>query len=192
MEKLNLKATGLDLSVIFVRSVKARRLRISIAPFKAVRITYPAKVSQKTAQEFFESNIEWVKKTVLRMKDIEQRAVKPVELPKIDVKQSAEYLYIKLKEIAEKHNFSFNRVFIRNQRTRWGSCSSKNNINLNINIVRLPAELQEYILLHELVHTRVKNHSCRFWDELEKYVANARQVAKKLRRHSLRSLHYAA
>ena len=80
-----------------------------------------------------------------------------------------------------KHNFQYNRVSIRNQRTRWGSCSSKDNISLNMKLLHLPDQLIDYILLHELVHTRVKNHSQDFWNELETVVPNARTVDKQLR-----------
>ncbi|OHB49404.1 MAG: hypothetical protein A2Y10_19430 [Planctomycetes bacterium GWF2_41_51] len=192
MENIKFNASGLDLSVMFVKSAKARRLTISIKPFKPIRVTYPARVSQKKAQEFLESNIEWVRKAIVKIKEIEKRTPQRAELPKIDKQQAKAYLCTQLKVLADKYNFAYNKVFIRNQKTRWGSCSGKNNINLNINLVRLPMELQEYILLHELVHTRIKNHSKRFWDELDKYVGNSKLMAKKLRKHYLGTLHYAA
>ena len=67
----------------------------------------------------------------------------------------------------------------------WGSCSEKNNINLNINLVRLTEELMDYVILHELVHLKVKNHSKQFWAELDKYVGNAKELDKKLKKHRL-------
>jgi predicted metal-dependent hydrolase len=78
------------------------------------------------------------------------------------------------------HGFAYNRVFIKNQKTRWGSCSNKNNINLNINLVRLPQELIDYTILHELVHTRIKNHSSKFWDQMDVLLGDARKIDKKL------------
>jgi predicted metal-dependent hydrolase len=74
---------------------------------------------------------------------------------------------------------------VKNQKTRWGSCSEKNNINLNVNLVLLPDELIDYAILHELVHTRVKNHSKRFWAELDKLVGDAKKNDKKLKNHRL-------
>ena len=62
-----------------------------------------------------------------------------------------------------------------------GKLFSKDNINLNANLLHLPSELMDYVLLHELVHTRVKNHSKDFWDELETVVPNARQIDRKLK-----------
>jgi predicted metal-dependent hydrolase len=184
--------TSLETPVVFNKSFRARRLTVSIKPFKPIRVTFPARVSQGKAQEFLESNIEWVKKAILKMKEIEKQTPAKIDLPKINKTQAKIFLTSQLRFLADKYNFTYNKVFIRNQKTRWGSCSGGNNINLNINIVRLPEELQDYILLHELVHTRIKNHSRKFWNELDRYVANSKLIAKKLRNHSLSLLHYAA
>lgn len=180
------------ISVVFHKSLRARRLTVSIKPFKPVKVTYPARLPQKKAQEFLKSNIEWVKKAILEIRELERQMPAPIELPKINTTQAKVFLISQLASLAAQYGFSYNRVFVRNQKTRWGSCSSKNNINLNINLVRLPEELRNYVLLHELVHTKIKNHSGRFWSELDKYVANSRAVARELRRHSLHLLHNAA
>ncbi|MHC4325449.1 MAG: M48 metallopeptidase family protein, partial [Planctomycetota bacterium] len=66
------------------------------------------------------------------------------------------------------------------------SCSAKNNISLNINLARLPDELRDYVILHELVHTRIKNHSKKFWAELDKVIGGgAKELSKKLRKYRL-------
>ena len=108
---------------------------------------------------------------------------KSKKLPKIDREEARENLEKRLSELAEQHNFRYNRVSIRSQRTRWGSCSSKDNISLNMKLLHLPQQLIDYILLHELVHTRVKNHSKDFWNELETVVPNARTVDEQLREY---------
>ena len=108
---------------------------------------------------------------------------KSKKLPKIDREEARENLEKRLSELAEQHNFQYNRVSIRSQRTRWGSCSSKDNISLNMKLLHLPQQLIDYILLHELVHTRVKNHSKDFWNELETVVPNARTVDEQLREY---------
>ena len=87
----------------------------------------------------------------------------------------------RLKYLAEKHGFTYNMVFIRNQKTRWGSCSSKNNINLNVRIVQLPEEFMDYVILHELAHTRIKNHSHDFWSMMDTLVGDGKGKAAKLR-----------
>ena len=191
MENQTLAAEGSAVSVVFVKSHRARRLSITVKPFKPVRVTFPARVLLKKAQEFLESKLEWVKKAVNSIKKIEQQTAGMARAPKINKNHAKSILKTQLKFLADKHKFSYNRVFIRNQKTRWGSCSSKNNINLNINLVRLPQELQDYVILHELVHTKIKNHSKKFWNELDKYTGQSKRTARELRKHNLNSFHYA-
>ncbi|HEY86702.1 MAG TPA: M48 family metallopeptidase [Dehalococcoidia bacterium] len=85
----------------------------------------------------------------------------------------------------KKQRFIYNRVSIRNKRTRWGSCSSKNNINLNIKLAKLPAELIDYVILHEFVHTWVKDHSNDFWAELNRLVVDEKHMASRLREYGV-------
>jgi hypothetical protein len=90
------------------------------------------------------------------------------------------YLPKRLKELAEKHGFKYQNVSIKNASTRWGSCSSVNNINLNLHLMRVPEHLIDYVLLHELVHTVVKNHGEKFWLLLEHCYPNARKADKEM------------
>jgi len=83
-------------------------------------------------------------------------------------KEAKTYLPQRLSELASQHNLTFNKLYIKNVRTLWGSCSSKNNINLNIHLMRLPDHLIDYVLLHELCHTVYKNHSPEFWSHLDR------------------------
>jgi len=94
----------------------------------------------------------------------------------------------KVNELSAKFGFLYNRLSFRSQKTRWGSCSAKNNISLNIKLVNLPEELIEYVILHELVHTKIKNHQEEFWSELAKYVENPRALQTKLKRFNLTKL----
>ena len=103
----------------------------------------------------------------------------------IDRAESKRKLTRRLRHLARKYGFTYNRVFIRNQKTRWGSCSSKNNISLNIETVRLPQELMDYVILHELVHTRFKNHSNGFWAELSRLVGDGKSMASRLSEYGL-------
>ena len=90
------------------------------------------------------------------------------------------YLPKRLKELADKHGFNYENVSIKNASTRWGSCSSVNNINLNLHLMRIPEHLTDYVLLHELVHTVVKNHGEKFWLLLEHCYPNARKANKEM------------
>jgi hypothetical protein len=91
------------------------------------------------------------------------------------------YLPKRLKELAIKHGFNYQNVSIKNASTRWGSCSSTNNINLNLHLMRVPEHLIDYVLLHELVHTVVKNHGEKFWLLLEQCYPNARKADKEMK-----------
>ncbi|MDH3344711.1 MAG: M48 family metallopeptidase, partial [Desulfobacteraceae bacterium] len=84
-----------------------------------------------------------------------------------------------------KHGFKYNRVFIRNQKTRWGSCSSKDNISLNVKLVRLPEKLMDYIILHELVHTRVKNHGKKYYAVLDRIVGDRKSLDRELKNYTI-------
>ncbi len=169
-----------DVGIIrYIKNNRAKRIIISIKP-EYVRVTVPRRQTLKNAQKFVDAKINWIKKHSNNMKVLTEKSK---ELPKIDREEARENLEKRLSELAEQHNFQYNRVSIRSQRTRWGSCSSKDNISLNMKLLHLPQQLIDYILLHELVHTRVKNHSKDFWNELETVVPNARTVDEQLREY---------
>ena len=115
---------------------------------------------------------------------IEKQAEVLNEIKPIDKVEDRKFLIERLNELCKRNGFKYNRVFVKNQKTRWGSCSDKNNINLNINLMRLPDELIDYVILHELVHTRIKNHSHRFWEEMNKVVEDPKNLDKKLRQYT--------
>jgi predicted metal-dependent hydrolase len=85
----------------------------------------------------------------------------------------------RLELLARQHGFTYKSVHIRNLKSRWGSCSHDNSIGLNIFLMQLPWRLIDYVLLHELVHTRVHNHSAKFWEELQKYSPAAKQLRRE-------------
>jgi predicted metal-dependent hydrolase len=84
------------------------------------------------------------------------------------------------------YNFKYGRVAIRNQKTRWGSCSKKGNLNFNYKIVLLSPKQADYIIVHELCHLKEFNHSQRFWDLVAKAVPDYKEVRHSLRNNSLR------
>jgi len=86
----------------------------------------------------------------------------------------------RLQHLAEKHDFQFSSVSVRQLKARWGSCSSKQEITLNYFLMQLPWELIDYVLLHELTHTKAMNHGPDFWDILNQVLPNAKSYRKKL------------
>ncbi|MFV0592745.1 MAG: M48 family metallopeptidase [Draconibacterium sp.] len=95
----------------------------------------------------------------------------------------------RLAELARCHGFKYNKVTIRDNRRNWGSCSSANNISLNLQMMKLPDTLIDYILLHELVHTEIKNHGPKFWKRLNEITNNrARELAGEVKKFSTYTL----
>lgn len=103
-------------------------------------------------------------------------------------KEAKDYLPAKVENLAQEFGFSYNEVYCKNLKSRWGSCSIRNNINLNIQLMRMPEELIDYVVLHELCHTVHKNHSKRFWNKLDSVIPNAKSIDRKLRDHSINSI----
>jgi predicted metal-dependent hydrolase len=104
------------------------------------------------------------------------------EALRIEAKQ---FIPARVKELAAKYNFKYNKVFIKNIKSRWGSCSKKGNINFSLHIMLLPEELIEYVILHELVHTTEHNHSKNFWAKLDKIYGNSKTIDRKLRNYRI-------
>src|SRR4030042_3896435 len=173
--------------VTIVKSQRAKHLRITIKPDKTVRLTVPRGESVDRAMRFLHYKIPWITKHQHRFSKLEMSPTNSRQ-PKINEPEAIDTLLRRLEELAKIHNFKYARASIRNQKTKWGSCSAKNNISLNINLVRLPDQLRDYVILHELVHTRIKNHSKKFWAELDMFVAGgAKELSKKLRKYRLPS-----
>jgi len=164
-----------DIGSISVESSdRARYTRITLKRDGEVRLTVPRQVSLEHARRFLDSRLGWIKR---HRRDFRRLG----EMPVASGAQARRLLADRLRELAATHGFQYNRVSVKNQRTLWGSCSSRNNINLNINLLRLPEELRDYVILHELVHTRHKNHSKAFWCALDRLVGSGKRLQRQLR-----------
>lgn len=170
--------------VLFERSSKARNLNITVKPFKGVRVAVPKGLAFKKAEQIARSKTSWIKKHQEKMWKFEEEYETTPEVH-IDREKARQMLESRLEEIAAKHGYAYNRLTIRNQKTRWGSCSSKNNISLNMKLVFLPDELRDFILLHELVHTKIKNHGNEFWDEITRVEPKAMELTKQIHKLNL-------
>lgn len=97
--------------------------------------------------------------------------------------EAEKLLPIRLSELAQTHGFSYASVTIRALKGRWGSCSQHREIVLNMYLMQLSWELIDYVLLHELTHTRIMAHGKPFWDEMSKYVKDLPRIRKEMRSH---------
>lgn len=96
-------------------------------------------------------------------------------------KEATEYLPKRLEELSKDFNIIYFGVSIKSMKTRWGSCTGRNKINLNSHLMTLPNHLIDYVLLHELAHVKVKNHSKSFWNLLESICPNSKKYDKELK-----------
>ena len=171
--------------ITFVSSSRARRINISIKATGGVRVAVPKRVSLKEAEQFVSSKKPWIEKQLIRLKKVQDEADKFSEKVKeLDINEAATKIAARFQELAREHGFNYNQLTIRNQKTRWGSCSPKNNISLNIKLALLPDELRDLILVHELIHTEIRNHGPKFWQKLEEIYPQARELDRQVNNHS--------
>lgn len=145
--------------VTLKKSVSSRRITIRVHPRKGVSVTVPYIMPYAAAQAFFLARRGWIIETMKRQEEKYRNVPQPSssEIESLRRQARAE-LPGRLAELASRYGFSYNRVTVKHNVSNWGSCSSKGNINLNLNIVRLPRLLQDYVLLHELCHLRHQDH----------------------------------
>jgi predicted metal-dependent hydrolase len=168
--------------VLLQSSRRAKRIVITVRPVQGIRVAVPLDSSFDKAQHFAISKKYWLAEQITRI-----NSRMHLQSARLEINRPAaiEMLHKRLDYLAQKHRFSYSRVIFRNQKTRWGSCSSKNVISLNIQLAALPEELADYVIIHELVHTKIKNHSPAFWAEMERLVGNTRQMRSRLKQHDL-------
>lgn len=149
--------------VTFRTSVRSRRIGIRVHPVKGVSVSVPYIVPYQAALAFFRLRREWVLDTMARQRERYKDVRVPTEAEIEAMRRQAKAeLPPRLAELAARYGFEYGKVTIKNNATNWGSCSTKGNINLNLKVVRLPALLQDYVLLHELCHLRHHDHSHAF------------------------------
>jgi len=160
--------------VSFYSSKKAKNLIINIKKNNQIKVAVPLNVSFDEAVKFTLSKSKWIKNTQLKL------SKKIILHDNYDKNLARKMLIDRLIKISKKTGLSFNKVSIRNQKTRWGSCSFANNISLNIKLINLPEKLIDYVIYHELVHTVEKNHSSNFWNLLNHYLPESKKLNKEL------------
>lgn len=166
--------------VLLEKSARAKRLILSVRPFRGARVAVPKRVSFKQAALFAVSKATWIKRQLANAKAAEQKVIRFHQQSPLSPAQARRQIVRRLNQLSRQTGLMYNRVFVRNQKTRWGSCSARHNINLNINMVHLPVELMDYIILHELAHTRITNHGPQFWKLLANYIHHPREHDRAL------------
>jgi predicted metal-dependent hydrolase len=146
--------------VAFVRHRWARRYILRVLDDGTLRVTLPQRGSKREAQAFVERSTEWIESQ--RRKVIARPRLQAQDDPAAR-RRAARELPTALRALAEAHGITVTRISIRNQRSRWGACSSRGSITLNWRLILVPDFVREYVMIHELMHRRELNHSKRFW-----------------------------
>lgn len=164
--------------MIKVRRARTAYLRVKVDANGHISATIPYYATLIALRALIEANRKNLRKTIAKIPPI--RHYDETEVKQIR-KKAKEYLPKRLAYLAAKNGFEYNKVSLRNQKTRWGSCSRDKNISLNIALVTLPVHLIDYVLLHELTHTVHMNHSREFWDKLNEICPNSKKYRKELK-----------
>ncbi len=172
-----------SLSYQLKRSLRARHLRISVYLDGKIVVTVPMRVSNLRAEEFISDKKERILSKLKAFNSMSRGYVPSNSSEKYhEFKDKA--FQVASKRIAyfnKIYNYSFNRITIRNQKTRWGSCSKKRNLNFNYKIALLPTELSDYIIVHELCHLKEFNHSKKFWELIAITIPDYLDLRKRMR-----------
>ena len=171
------------LEVTVRRHPRARRYVLRVASDGGLRLTVPTRASVKGGLEFVERQREWIVRERARITARAAERCDPVgddeRLKAIAETQLAD----RCRELADKHAVPITGVQIRDQRSRWGSCSARGSISLNWRLIRMPGYVSDYVILHELMHRRQANHSDRFWTEVGKVCPEWRDAERWLRKN---------
>jgi predicted metal-dependent hydrolase len=163
---------GAAAAVVFVRQRRARHYILRLRDDGVVRVTVPWRGSRAEAERFLVARREWIARERHRRELALGATRVPPEVEAHLRRQAARELPLRLSELAGTHGFAVKTVSVRNQRTRWGSCSPSGRISLNWRLIQLPPAVRDYVLLHELTHLRHLDHSARFWRELARLCPN--------------------
>lgn len=172
--------------VLIEKSSRARRLNISVKPFRGVRVAVPENYPLQVGEKMARDNVAWIERQLSRIRAVENQ-IEQAEFTATEINRprATRMLTDRLAALASQHGFSYNKVTVRNQKTRWGSCSSRGNISLNIQLCNLPSHLVDYVLLHELVHLRIAGHGPDFWQEMVRLMPKARTHRAELKSYRL-------
>lgn len=156
-----------DKKVIYTlrKSKRARRMRLAVYCDGSVVVTTPHNLQETVADRFIREKTEWLFSKLAFFKQFEGKHMARYSHDDyLQYKDKAHALVeVKARSLADSHGYSYNKLTIKNQKTCWGSCSRKANLNFNYKILFLPEPIQDYIVAHELCHLKEFNHSKRFW-----------------------------
>lgn len=164
------------------RLIRSNRKTISlqITPTGELVVRCPSRMRKADADAFVISKENWIRK---HLPDLSVRALPPYTAEELQEmgREALTDLPARVARLAAVVGVTYGSITIRNQRTRWGSCSGKGNLNFNCLLMRMPPEVREYVVVHELCHRKEMNHSASFWAEVERVLPDYREYRKWLK-----------
>ena len=184
------KTDGLgEIRISVIRSAR-KSLGLEVRDANTVLARIPTRVSDRELKAFVENHQSWIlEKTAVMAEREENRKSTPAPPPELLSKTDWMKIQLKIgkrvRHYCETMGVTVGYVTVKNQKTRWGSCSAKGNVNFNYQLAFLPDELLDYVVIHELAHRRHMDHSMAFWAEVEKYCPDYRERRERLKEYSL-------
>lgn len=162
-----------------------KSVAIQIKPDGTVVLRAPYGVPKRELNRILEEKRSWIE---VHLQEIKEREAEQKALPKFSMQEIKElankalaYIPERVKYYAPIVGVNYTRITIRNQKTRWGSCSSKGGLNFNCLLMLTPPEVIDYVVVHELCHRKEMNHSKAFWAEVEKVLPDYKSAKRWLR-----------
>lgn len=171
--------------VTVIRSAR-KTLAIQIKPDGSLIVRAPMRMPEREICRFLEEKSDWIAKHLAKVAEDREKAAR-APLSDTDIKALAARAKKDLPERTAKFaaamGVTYGRITIRSQTTRWGSCSSKGNLNFNCLLMLAPEEVRDYVVVHELAHRRQMNHSAAFWREVAAVLPDYRQQVDWLKKN---------
>lgn len=165
-------------NVSITRVPRLRRMSLRVNPVGEIVVRAWRKISDREIHAFITKNAKWIQKQKSRMSGFIPLTTEQLRELRASAKK---FLPERTQILADKLGFRYQHVTCRHQKSRWGSCSHRNSISLNIELMRLPERLRDYIIIHELTHTTHKHHQDDFWDHLESVLPWALQLDREMK-----------
>lgn len=177
-----------DFDYKIIRSLRSRSIRISISPNCEIKVIASHFIPEFFIHDFVSKKSDWITNKLVKFSKnpISKERLFLNGLKKkdfLDNKKRALELIINRLEYFNKHyGFEYKRISIRNQKSRWGSCSHNGNLSFNYKIVFLKSEIQDYVVVHELCHLKELNHGKSFWNLVGETIKDYKKVRGELKR----------
>ncbi|WP_026651374.1 YgjP-like metallopeptidase domain-containing protein [Butyrivibrio proteoclasticus] len=174
------------MNIELIRS-KRRTLAIEVTKDLRVIVRAPLRMPEKEINKFLGEKSDWITRSLKKMQERQNNSAQKQEFNELDIKvfvdKAKRILPPKVDRFSKEIGVNYGRITIRIQKSRWGSCSSKGNLNFNCLLMNAPEEIIDYVVVHELCHRKEMNHSERFWAEVEKVIPDYKERRKWLRDH---------